>query len=280
MGLFDFLRPKTVAVPPSLPPRAPRSDGPRFPVVRERMFDLSLTRRLEALFHIPAPQRDDGWHDDFFDTMWNASVELADPQEFTGPDGFRYLRLNVPRPDAPFESQSLANLARICVERGSGAAFFASPDDPADAAQYVFSLGKLDSLLRYDSWNGDPVDEAESAGLQGGHRATILTEAHRIMTGAPSADFLPPPVAQALAGYMTGTLGITDPRVQLLVDAKLRPTRNLVIGIRRSQYESEQDVADAMQRLFWYMPPLRSLMLMPEDWSESDMTRLADLSAR
>ena len=73
-------------------------------------------------------------------------------------------------------------------------------------------------------------------------------------------------------------VGIADPRVHLLVDAKLRPTRNLVIGLKRSRFESEEQVADAMQRLFWYMPPLRSLMLMPEDWSEADMTRLTDIS--
>ena len=275
MGLFDFLRPKRAIIEP---PRSARLAEPRFAVDRERMFDLSLTQWLQALFAVPGAQRGEGWYEDFFGSMWNASIELADPQEFTGPDGFRYLRLNIPRADAPFDSQSLANLAAICVQRGSGAAFFASPDDLEDAAQYVFSLGKLDSLLRYDSPNGDPQDEAESQGVQGGHRVTTLTEAHDVLTGAPSAEFLPPPVARALAHFMTEALGIADPRVHLLVDAKLRPTRNLVIGLKRSRFESEEQVADAMQRLFWYMPPLRSLMLMPEDWSEADMTRLTDIS--
>ena len=287
MGLFDFLRSKKPSAPQPLP--SSPSGAPRFTVDRTRMFDLGETAQLAQLFATPADQRGDAWCDAFFDHVWNASVVMADPPEFVAPDGFRYLRLSLPRPNAPFESQSLANLAGTCVERLSGAVIFASPDDPIDAPQYVLSLGLLESLRLYDSWRGDPIDIAESTGKDdathftveeeaAGLRALTVTASHEVLTGSPSPSFLSPAMARGLTAYMTNIWGIDYPHVHLLVDAKMRPSRNLVIGRKRSDFVSEEDAQSEMRRIFWFLPPLRAVILMPDHWQESDMTPLSQLS--
>ncbi len=62
-------------------------------------------------------------------------------------------------------------------------------------------LGQLYSMMRYDSWEGDPQDVEErsrgpmeqgvdiDAHPSGGQRLTFR-ESHEIMLGAPSRDFL------------------------------------------------------------------------------------------
>ena len=128
MGLFDLFR-RSAPQPQPEPGRDDRNR--RFHFDRDRMFDLEKTAQLASLFALPREQRDAAWYESFYDTAWSASVALS--QEFVGPDGFPYLRLDIPRP-GPFDSQSLANVAGDCLRNGVGAAFFASPDHPPSAA--------------------------------------------------------------------------------------------------------------------------------------------------
>lgn len=246
---------------------------PRFAVNPDAMFNLGATRALHLLFQ--SKVRDAAWLNSFYLAAWNASVSVGEPEHFDGPDGMPYYRLNLPAAGTDFDAQSLSNLAGMCVERNAGAAFFAHADDPETAPQFVLSMGVLDSMLRYDSPDGDPVD------CEVDLRSQILFAGSRqILTASPSADFLPGYTARALHRYMSRIWGIYDPRVHLLVDPALHPSRNLVIGRKRSSFSSSAEVADEMARLAWFMPPHRSLMLMPEDWSLGDMDCLIELGTR
>ncbi len=275
MGISDWFR------------KGERAPGRwRFHDDRGRMFDLERTRQLAALFGLPAGERDARWTEAFFDAAWCASVALAEPQVFTGPDGFPYLRLDVPGEGA-FDSQCLANLAGSCLDHGVGAAFFASPGAPPEAAQFVLSLGLIDSLVRYDSPAGDPVDAAEAAlppeaGVftpepRGGGDAMRVEKTHEVLVGTPSADYLPPHLARSLHGHLTGGWGMTDPTVQLVADLSMRPHRSLVIGRKRSEFPADAPVDEMVQALIWHLDPGRMLMLMPEDWSQAQMTPLRNL---
>ncbi len=272
---------------PADAPSAPAASGQRFHQDRDRMFDIGETAALAALFEVPREQRDSGWADRFFDAAWVASVEMAEPQTFLGPDGFPYLRLDIPRPDSAFDSQCLANLAANCLGHGVGAAFFAGPDDPPDAARHVLSLGLIDSLVRYDSPDGDPVD-AEEAALppdegafsierRGGGRAMTVEEDHEVLVGTPSADYLPPHLAHSLYVHLTQGWGMVEPTVQLIADLRMRPHRSLVIGRRRSEFPPDAPVDAMAQALTWHLDPGRMVMLMPEHWSPGRMTPLRSL---
>ena len=282
MGFFDFLKRTHGPEPP--PQAASDAANRRFHGDRSRMFDLEKTGQLHRLFDVPRDRRDAAWYSRFWDTAWCASVALAHPNTFTGPDGFRYLRLDIPRP-GPFESQSLANLAGDCLEFGTGAAFFASPDDPPEAAQYVLSMGVIDGLTRYDSPDGDPLDrdgarpdsDADFDVNQPLGRQTMQGTARQVLVGTPSADYLPPYAAAALARHLEQVWAMQAPRVTLLVDLSAQPHRHLVIGRKRSEFAFGVPIDDMARALTWYLPPGRSIVLMPEDWDSASMTLLRQL---
>jgi hypothetical protein len=197
------------------------------------------------------------------------------------------LRLDLPRPDTAFDSQCLANLAGDCLKNRVGAAFFASPDDGPDRAQFVLTYGVIDSLLRYDSPYGDPIDLAEAQGpvdaetfaVERGawSQTTITRVAHEVLVGSPSTEFLPPEPAAALCLYLEQVWGLADPRVELLIDRELRPHRVLVIGRKRSEFPEGSDVDHMARTPLWFLPPSRSVMLMPEEGSRDRMLPLRSL---
>jgi hypothetical protein len=271
MGIFNFLKPK-----PTLPGQsdhaAPdtRAGSNRFAVDPNAMFDIGATRTLDVLFQ--TQERDAAWLNAFYPAAWNASVSVPPICHFDGPDGMPYYRLNMPNPNTDFEAQSLSNLAATCVERNAGAAFFANANDPETAPQFVMSMGLLDSMLRYGSPGGDPVDCEDDLQMK-----ARFSGSQQVLTASPSAEFLPAYTARALYRYMSRIWGISDPRVRLLIDPTLATSRNLVIGRKRSSFRSSEEVGDEMARLLWFMPPNRALILMPEDWSLSQMDQLGEL---
>lgn len=271
----------TSAPVPAAAPAATR----RFAREREALFDLDRTAALAALFRVPSDQRDGSWHQLFFDAAWHGSVAMPSAQPFQGPDFFPYLRFDVPRGGA-FESQSLGNVAEALVQRGVGAAIFASPDDPLDAAQFVFSMGRLDAMLRFDNAEGDPIDIAEKAEpmaedvytvtRDGAHERLVTKKAHEVMLGAPSRSYLPPAVARALYTHLRDGWQIAEPRVAVLFDPAARPQRALVVNKRHDGFAEGVAVDQAARMLLWYLTPQQTLMLMPDSMSEDELVPLAD----
>jgi hypothetical protein len=258
-------------------------DIQRFHRNRSAMFDLRLTAELHRLFSQERETRDAAWYDRFYDVAWFASLEAAGVYE--GPDGLPYLRLNLPREGETFDSHCLANRAGDCLAAGWGAALFASAGDPPEAAQFVFSFGVLDSLIRYDSPEGDPIDLAESAlppetaPKKRGWFGAARGAPRQVLLATPSDQFLPPYAAKALYTHLTRAWALPNPRIQLLTDMSMRPHRHLVIGKRRSDFADEQSAWTAMQHVLWHLPPSRSAVLLPDSWRLDEMTPLRDLFA-
>lgn len=258
------------APPAAASPPAPLA-MPSFAIDRARMFDLALTGRLADLAAARGA-RDDRWHIDFFAAAWNASIALPSPEAFIGPDGFPYLRLDIPAA-GPFDSNALANVAGPCVEAGIGAALFATPDaaDPF----YVLPMGVLESLLHYGDWRGDPQDLAEQ-GATPAQGSVTLDRGQQVMTGSPSADYLPAAAARALHRWLVRR-GLAEPRVQLMVSPAMRPTRTLVVNVRRDAFRDDAEAADFSQRVLWHLPPSRSITLLPDGWDEAAFTPLTTM---
>ena len=293
--LFGLGKPADPASAALAVPATPASDQPAAPaqpatpaertfaVDRNRMFDLALTSRLAELFATPAGQRDEGWTAAFFAAVWNASLEIAEPPFFTGPDGFPYARLQLPRPGAPFESNALANQAGLLVERGMGAAIFASPD--ATEPAYVLPMGVIDSLLRFDGWSGDPLDgrDAPPAGdpvfVQEGVEPgrLVATRDHQMLLGTPSAAFLPPHAARALYRHLTQGWGIAEPRIALLVDPSAATPRSLMLDRRHADFTDPASIEPRVRMLLWYLPPRSAIVLRPDHIDLGQLTPLATL---
>ena len=257
------------------------SESRRFTLEREQMFDLQKTSRLAELFQVAREQRSPAWLDAFFDAAWHASLQIAEPPFFQGPDTFTYVRMHVPEPGKPFQSNSLSNVASYAVERGAGVAIFSSP--AAAEPEFVLSMGRLDSMLLYDSWQGDPLDLQEVAARsetqakdEHGMETFTTKEDTQILVGSPSATLLPAHAAGMLHRHLTQGWRMDDPRIALMIVPHMAPTRNLVIGKKMSEFPDAATAARQTQALLWYLPPTRSLVLMPESWALDQMHPLTE----
>ncbi len=250
-----------------------------FTVDPAKMFDLEGTGRLAEVFTTPRLARDEAWTARFFEAVWNASLQVGTPAVFQGPDYFAYVRVQLPAPAVAFDSNCVANLAAQAVDRTMGIAVFSSAQ--ATEPEFVLSMGVLDSLLLYGSWRGDPIDLADLAaagqqqGASGIQTSTLKTD-QQVLVGSPSATFLPAHTARALHRHLAEGWKIAEPRVALLVNPALAPTRNLVINRRLAEFPNRETADRQGQMLRWYLPPKRGLLLMPDGWEEKDMLPLTN----
>jgi hypothetical protein len=260
-------------------PTEPPSSRPLhdFTVDRDRMFNLELTHRVHQLLAVPEEQRDDSWYPEFFAGLWNASIEVPlSNNPFMGPDRFDYMRIDLPA-GGSFESDSLANLVEPCVREGCGVALYALPTDGEPA--YIIPMGVLESLFHYGEWRGEPSELAEQAGTPT-EGSTILEPDTQVVLGTPSPTYLSENAAFAMDRYLKDEWKIAEPRVLLMTSSGMRPSQSLVINRRRSEFADEDEAQYFGQCLLWFLPPSRAIILLPEDWNETDMVPLASLYER
>ena len=245
------------------------------------MFDLAQTQRLFELSEAKPAERDAAWSTAFFPAAWYASLEVG--QTFRGPDYFPYLRMHLPLRGKPFESNSLGNVARGVVEQGLGVALFASPEAPEPI--FVFSMGMLGSLLEYDSPEGDPIDLQEIArsgrgsAVSGDFEELPWSAGQKIFTGSPASSYFAPYTARALERHLRDGWKLAEPRVALLVNASAQVSRNLVISKKMSEFADREMAARQSRMLLWYLPPKRSVLLMPEGWTQDQMRPMKEFFA-
>jgi hypothetical protein len=266
--------------PPAYPAGMP---GRRYVSVPEERFNLDDTNRLAVAMEIPREQRDARWLDVFQSAAWNASMVLPAEPVFLGPDGMPYVRFQLPPVGEAVETNCLSNLFVSMAEQGLGAAFFKNNTDLPEAAEYVVPTGVLESLREYGTWDGDPDDLAELASHPQQHaqesgieKAEVETE-RQVMVGSPSESYLPKHTARLLYRHLTEGWKMEDPRIALVVDPQMTPSRNLVIGRKFSEFPDPEIAAQAARMLLWYLPPRRYLLLMPENWSADQMRPLREL---
>ncbi|HEX4582610.1 MAG TPA: hypothetical protein VH139_11135 [Acidobacteriaceae bacterium] len=261
--------------------------GRRFVSVPEERFNLDDTNRLAQAMEVAREQRDSRWLDEFQSAAWNASIVLPTEPVFLGPDGMPYVRLALPPVGEAVETNCLSNLFVSMAEQGLGAAFFKNNTDPPEAAEYVMPTGVLESLRAYGTWDGDPDDVAElsarpqqhaaGSGPESGVEKTDVQTEREVMIGSPSENYLPKHTARLLHRHLTEGWKMEDPRIALVVDPQMTPTRNLVIGRKYSEFPDQEIAAQAARMLLWYLPPRRYLLLMPENWNAEQMRPLREL---
>lgn len=82
--------------------------------------------------------------------------------------------------------------------------FFPSPETPEGDPGFVLCLGLIDSLVRYDSSDGDPQDLRESGPSDGRGRTIVIEEDQEVLIGAPALDYL----SKRRRGAFIGTLSM------------------------------------------------------------------------
>jgi hypothetical protein len=255
----------------------------RYVSVPEERFNLEDTSRIAEAMAVPREQRDARWLEAFQNAAWNASIVLPKEPVFLGPDGMPYVRMELPPIGEAVETNCLSNLFVSMAVQGLGAAFFKNSSDPPEGAEYVMPTGVLESLRAFGTWDGDPEDVAELAAKpqkhagEGGIEKTDVETERQVMVGSPSESYLSKHTAQLLYRHLTEGWKMEDPRIALVVDQQMTPSRNLVIGRKYSEFSDPEVAGQAARMLLWYLPPHRYLLLMPENWSVDQMRPLREL---
>ncbi|MEZ6025304.1 MAG: hypothetical protein R3E85_03860 [Planctomycetota bacterium] len=231
--------------------------------------DVAMTRRVIKYLQVPRTERDDAWRERFFRAIPTAALVVGSPQLLTGPDGFEYVVLRTPKPPQRFAPRTLAQISIECTSRGRGAVL----DPEPGSAAWVFRYGDLWSLRAHGGFVGDGVEPLEAQVIPSGRRR--LQRETEFLVGAPSAHLFPSWARRVVGSYLRSHMGVRDPRVALVMDFAMRPTRSLAFNVYRDDQEDAAAFDLAMQRLAsWYLPPGLGILSLGRDSDGSLQTKL------
>ena len=229
------------------------------------IFDLEQTRRLADLAFVHSEQRDAEWQSRFLAAVPNASLASFDPQIETGPDGFPYFQLAIPDP-GPFTTFSLVHVLADVLKNGVGAVIHSSARRD-QMPLWVFTHGDMLSYHMFQDFSGDPAiyKIAEPPPGKDADR--------KLLRAVPSEAYFPASSRAAMGRFMRGPFRHPDPRIGLVDGASLQPHRSLLVNLRASNYGGDRKKLDsAMRYLTWFVPKTYSIMALPDDWSDTEMS--------
>jgi hypothetical protein len=225
--------------------------------------------QLRQLCGIDRDARDEEWFRAFITVFSDAPLAVCNPEIDRGPDGFEYFGLAL-TDDIPQNGRraSLNDLVLYCTEEAHcGIVLFreiARPGDP----EWVFSLGDLWSFRMFGSIDGDPIDVDERQGKN------LLSDTGEYLISSPGEDFMPQAMRTALGNFLRDVIQLEYPAVALVIASGYRPTRNLMVNLKGSQFRDAEHQKTVMNLITWFLPRSRGVMLMPEEWDEETFTPL------
>ncbi len=229
-------------------------------------FDLGQTQRLAALMAVPQEQHDQAWCDQFLHAVPNASLASLDPQIQNGPDTFPYFQLAIP--DAgPFTPFSIVHILNNVLEQGAGVVVHANMRRDQQPL-WVFSFGDVLSYFMFHDFKGDPRVYAEP-------NPPPNKADRNILIASPNESYLPSTARTAIGRFMRGPFRHPSPKIGLVTGASLSPRQSLMVNLRLNDYGGDTKKLDAaMHYLTWFVPKTYSMMALPDDWSDADMSPL------
>lgn len=228
-------------------------------------FDLAQTQALAELFAVPRESRDDAWRRQFYTAIPDATLMCFHPQVNRGPDQFPYFELAIPDP-GPVTPFCVAHLLDFVLDNGFGIAIFGDSSKSA-GPEWVFTYGDVLSYSLYGDFEGDP-----SATPPVGEPAR---GDHRVLVAAPSEAYFPTRARKALGDYVRHMFKHPAPRIALVEDPQLRPSRNLMINLTLEQYDGDEaKLRAALHYLSWFLPRTYSIVAMPAGGSDSSFVPL------
>lgn len=220
-------------------------------------FDLAQTQALMDLFETPRENRDDAWQRRFYATVPDATLMSFAPQVNQGPDQFPYFHLAIPDP-GPVTPFCVTHILDDVLDNGFGVAIFGD-SSRSKPPEWVFTYGDLLSYSLFGTFDGDPAAIRSSGGT-----------GSSMLVATPSEAYLPTRARKAIGDFMRAKCKHPDPKVALVDNPQLNPSRNLMVNLSLEQYDGDKRTLDAaMHYLTWYIPRSYALMPMPPGWNDS-----------
>ena len=130
------------------------------------------------------------------------------------------------------------------IDDAAGLVIAPGLDAPVEISFGLLATYRMFGAMRTPAgWNGGSAE-------LGDH---VLSKQERILTGAPNEDYLPTFVRRALRLHLE-SVGITDPRVSLVMWPERGDHRDLCFNIERKAFSSADDYAAFMDSLVWFLP--------------------------
>ncbi len=212
---------------------------------------------LEQLFQIDPSVRDESWRQRFYGAIPNAALAQRDPPVQKGPDTFPYLQLELASARRPAPDVTVAGLLDPALDQGFGMAIFDAA--PSSGPQWVFTYGDLLAYSLYGSFDGDSPEPAPAS-----------SGPRQVLIASPSESFLPARARRVLARFMHAVYRVPQPKVCMVVDPQLRPSRNIMLNLKAEDYHGDQEkLRSAMRYLTWFIPRTHGLLAQPGNWDES-----------
>lgn len=230
--------------------------------------DLEKTNELYDLVKVSADYRDGIWQRKFINNLEFASFECGDPQVITGPEGFPYFVLNLPKPNQSFQCYVIDKMKDdFLLELGYGVVIFSSDGEP----DWVLSYGDILNLHLnktfytegYTPFSKQAEDE-------------VITEKEEVMVGQPSEFILPTQARKHIKKYLLEK-GVENPKILLMsrvINGDTGFLQELVFNILPNQFKTEEEYRTVMKDLNWFFPHFYSYVGMSEESFAKDFMPL------
>lgn len=199
MGLFDVFKRK----------KQPETID-QTPVKEPYLGDLEKTQLIFGLIDVPRENRGEEWQKSFLENVVHASFRCGDPQVITGPDGFPYFQLLMPRPNEHFQCYVIDRMKDdFLLELGYGVVINPDKGQPDWVLSYrdILNLHLTESFYTTGStlFSGAKNDE------------TIIKD-EKVLIGQPS-EFILPAMTRAILREFLINNGVKSPKSVINVEA-------------------------------------------------------------
>lgn len=235
-------------------------------------FDIEKTQELAELFQIGRGERDKNWNKKFFAAVADASLMCGQPQVEIGPDQLPYFHLVMP--NGSFEPFCITHILDAALQNTFGVCVFSDMQN-SKFPEFVFSYGDLLSYKLYSSFEGDPADVTIPQAPGPGLIKEVVNEARQVLVGQPNEEYFPEVARKALGNFIVQQMGFPDPKICLIMDPQLQPSRNIAINIGIDDVGgNEEQLRDIFRYISWFLPRNYGLMSVPDIIDESALAAL------
>ncbi len=222
------------------------------------LADPQLSTQLSTHLSVAEQNRNSVWDENFFKLFSECEVGLlsVDPQQ--GPDSWPYLICEIitEKNKTQFDSERIDSSQKILKwlsTKGIGLVVNPRREPYPD---FVFSFGMIWSFMEtgYFIRSNLALDQGQSSG-------EVDYSNQKIISGAPTEQFLPLYVRQTMKSFLNDQ-SVFNPRMLMIsVDAK---NYDLAFSLESLDNPPEKEHAGIAEALSWFLPPHYSVVLISE----------------
>lgn len=260
MGLFDHFRKEKQEPQQNDSTESERSNQPY-------LGDLQKTQLVFELIGLPAGERSETWQRDFLENIVQASFRCGEPQVITGPDGFPYFQLLMPKPNERFQCYVIDRMKDdFLLKLGYGVVINPDKGQP----DWVLTYGDILNLhLNGSFYTTEPTPFSRAV------EDEMIENEENVLVGQPSDQILPELTRAVLNKFLTNS-GVKSPKVLLMCRTATDGTvsQDLVFNLTPDDFETEAHFRSVMQHLGWFLPRHYSFVAMAEQQFEDSFMAL------